>query len=323
MSNSSNDTHGRARNRVGPPRFRAWALAVLVPLAVAPVVGLSVTSPANADAQGAHSRDGSLSATGLSFTVNGKIPYKPDALSDGTTPANTSCSTIRRLKALVEAKLAEHTVFPSDAANLFQHWLDGTGTGVSLGQNSAVARELLTYPGFVNMNNKVQAFAAQRFDQGQTSVTLPTPTIPFLAPTASSPLTLLNFSNEHTFPSSVLGFSRYPRTGGLRVGHEEQQPVHRKVDLHDLRYVRVPRQRHHLYYGQCGNRHELLANPLRLAQIFSPSVVLRHLERNGTFQPARHLIIPDPKLVPPGANGAALGKGRQQRRLSQGWDLGS
>jgi hypothetical protein len=206
MSNSSNDTHGRARNRVGPPRFRAWALAVLVPLAVAPVVGLSVTSPANADAQGAHSRDGSLSATGLSFTVNGKIPYKPDALSDGTTPANTSCSTLRRLKALVEAKLAEHTVFPSDAANLFQHWLDGTGTGVSLGQNSGVARELLTYPGFVNMNNKVQAFAAQRFEQGQTSVTLPTPTIPFLAPTASSPLTLLNFSNEHSFPALYWAF---------------------------------------------------------------------------------------------------------------------
>ncbi len=206
MSSRSNDTHRRALKRVGPRRFRRWALAVLVPLAVAPVVGLSVTSPANADAQGAHSLGGRLSATGLSMTVSGKIPYKPDALSDATTPGNTSCSTIRRLKALVEAKLAEHTVFPSDAANLFQHWLDGTGTGVSLGQNSAVARELLTYPGFVNMNNKVQAFAAQRFDQGQTSVTLPTPTIPFLAPTASSPLTLLNFSNEGRYPGLYWAF---------------------------------------------------------------------------------------------------------------------
>ena len=126
--------------------------------------------------------------------------------SDGTTPGNTSCSTIRRLKALVEAKLAEHTVFPSDAANLFQHWLDGTGTGVSLGQNSAVARQPLTYPGFVNMNNKVQAFAAQRFDQGRRAVTLPTPTIPFLAPTASSPLTLLNFSNEGRYPGLYWAF---------------------------------------------------------------------------------------------------------------------
>ena len=52
MSSRSNDTHGRARKRVGPRSVPSPALAALVPLAVAPVVGLSVTSTANADAEG-------------------------------------------------------------------------------------------------------------------------------------------------------------------------------------------------------------------------------------------------------------------------------
>lgn len=212
MSNSNNGTHGCRRKPVGARRFGRRALAVLVPLVMAPVLGLVATAPATAVAEGAQSQV--LSSTALSFSVNGKIPYKPDALSDGTTPPNTSCSRIRKLKALVEAKLAEHSVFPSDAANLFQHWLDGTGTEMSLGQNSAVARALRTYPGFVDMNNKIQAYAAHGFDQGQTAVTLPSPVSPFLPPTDSSPLTLLNFSNESRYPALYWAFSG---TQGLGV----------------------------------------------------------------------------------------------------------
>ncbi len=209
MSNSNNGGRGRRQERFGASLPPGRALAVLVPLAVAPVIGLLGlvgTAPANANAQPAQSQNHSISSMALSLSVSGKIPYKPDALTDGTTPGNTSCSRIRKLQALVEAKLAEHSVFPSDAANLFQHWLDGTGTQVSLGQNSGVARELLTYPGFLNMNNKIQSYAAGRFDQGQTTVTVPTPVSPFSPPTDSSPLTLLNFSNQSRYPGLYWAF---------------------------------------------------------------------------------------------------------------------
>jgi hypothetical protein len=211
MSNSNNGGRGRLRsqNRLGPSRPRGRALAIRVTLAVAPLIGLLglvQTAPADAVAQPVQSQNHSISSSALSLRVSGKIPYEPDALTDGTTPGNTSCSRIRKLQALVEAKLAEHSVFPSDAANLFQHWLDGTGTQVSLGQNSGVARELVTYPGFVNMNNKIQSYAAARFDQGQTTVTVPTPVSQFSPPTDSSPLTLLNFSNESRYPDLYWAF---------------------------------------------------------------------------------------------------------------------
>jgi hypothetical protein len=214
MSSSDNCTHGRPRKRALVPWSRRWARAVLVPLVVAPVVGLAATSPATAVAEGAQSQSQSLSSAGPSFVVHGTIPYKPDSSADGTTPANTSCSTIRKLEALTEAKIAEYGVFPLDARNLLQHWLDGTGTQVSLGQNSGVARELLTYPGFVGMNNKIQAYTVQRLGQGQAAVTLPTPVSRLSPPTASSPLTLLDFSDEAHYPDLYWAFRG---TQGLNV----------------------------------------------------------------------------------------------------------
>jgi hypothetical protein len=207
-------------NNVGARRFRGSPLAVRVPLALAlafvvgPVATFLATSPASASAAIAQDQPLAPAATSSALAVNGAIPYRPDASADVTTPPNTSCSTLRKLEALVEGKLAEHTVFPSDAASLFQHWLDGTGTGVSLGQTSALARELLTYPGFVGMNSKVQVYAAQRFNQGQANVTLPTPTSPLSQSTDSSPLTLLNFSSEGRYPDLYWAFRG---TQGLRV----------------------------------------------------------------------------------------------------------
>ena len=206
MFSSKNGTRGCVRRHIAASRPRLMAVAALVPLALVPVVGLVATSPAPAAAQGDRSQGQVASSMGSSFIVTGRIPYIPDSSSDVTTPANTSCSTLKRLEVLVEAKLAEHTVFPSDAANLLQHWLDGTGTRVSLGPTTGVARELLTYPGFINMNNEVQVYAVDRFDQGQTNVTMPTPVSPYLTPTASSPLTLLNFSDRSHFPDLYWAF---------------------------------------------------------------------------------------------------------------------
>jgi hypothetical protein len=205
-------------NNVGARGFKGSHLGVLVPLAVAPIVGLMATfltlSPVSASAATAQIQRQAAASTSSALVVNGEIPYKPDASADVTTPPNTSCSTLRKLEALVEGKLAEHTVFPSDAASLFQHWLDGTGSAVSLGQTTALARELLTYSGFVDMNRKVQVYAAQGFNQGQVTVTLPTPVSPLSQSTNSSPLTLLNFSNEGRYPDLYWAFRG---TQGLRV----------------------------------------------------------------------------------------------------------
>jgi len=198
----------------GVRRRRRWARAVLAPMSAATAVGLLATAPANAFAQPAHNNLQPLSSTGISFTVHGKIPYRPDPLADATTPANASCSTLTKLEAMVEAKVAEYGVFPSDARNLFQHWLDGTGTQVSLGQNTGLDRELLSYPGFVNMNNEVQIYAANRLEQGQTTVTLPTPLSPLSAPSESSPLTLLDFTNRGRYPDLYWAFRG---TQGLAV----------------------------------------------------------------------------------------------------------
>jgi hypothetical protein len=203
---SRNGARGGVRRYIAASRPPVMAAAALVPLTVVPVVGLVASSPAIAATQGDRSQGQVTSSTGSSFIVTGKIPYAPDSSSDVTTPANSSCSTLKRLEVLVEAKLAEHTVFPADAANLFQHWLDGTGTRVSLGPRTGVARELLTYPGFITMNNEVQVYAVDRFDQGQTNVTLPTPVSPHLTPTASSPLTLLNFTDRSHYPDLYWAF---------------------------------------------------------------------------------------------------------------------
>ena len=149
---------GCVRRYIAASRPRVMAVAALVPLALVPVVGLVATSPAIAAAQGDRSQGQVASSTGSSFIVTGKIPYTPDSSSDVTTPANTSCSTLKRLEVLVEAKLAEHTVFPSDAAEFVRSTGWTAGTRVSLGPTTGVARELLTYPGFINMNNEVQVY---------------------------------------------------------------------------------------------------------------------------------------------------------------------
>jgi hypothetical protein len=208
----------RNSSNAGARRFRGSPLALLVPLAVAPAVGLVATflpaSPASAGSATAQGQRLVPASTSSALAVNGEIPYKPDASADVTTPPNTSCSTLRKLEALVEGKLAEHTVFPSDAASLFQHWLDGTGSEVSLGPTTALARELLSYSGFVDMNSNVQVYAAQRFNQGQATATLPTPAGSLSQSTASSPLTLLNFSNRGRDPDLYWAFRG---TQGLRV----------------------------------------------------------------------------------------------------------
>jgi hypothetical protein len=214
MYKSHNLVPGRSTGVVGVRRSRMWAKAVLIPLATASAAGLLAASPANASAQGAESPLQSVSSAGIPFTVHGKIPYRPDPLADATTPANASCSTLTKLEALVEAKVAEYSVFPTDARNLLQHWLDGTGTTVALGQNTGVARELLSYPGFVNMNNEVQVYAASRLAQGQTTITLPAPLSPLSVPSASSPLTLLDFSDKGHYPDLYWAFRG---TQGLTV----------------------------------------------------------------------------------------------------------
>jgi hypothetical protein len=158
--------------------------------------------------------DGSTTAA-PTVSVQGSIPYMPDAGETAVTPLSASCSRLYKgfdLALYVSELAAFKADRAPDAANLLAHWFAGSGQPVNYGANSVLATKAAAFPAFQVMNSKVQAFVGQRLGEGTTNITVPTNQ--GYSPTSQRPLVLLNFNDVVNFPALYWAFRA---TQGIKV----------------------------------------------------------------------------------------------------------
>ena len=157
---------GRGR-RSGDGRRRGrgrWALAAAV-AAVAAAAGCSGTA---GDGSGPGSRPASAaspqardSAARPDFTVAGRFPvFRAPGQDTHAQDPSSRCdpATFQRNRAVGRAAVAGFAFTGADAsARLLAHFLQGTGTPVNFGPDSAIARQAKASSAFRTMNRSVQA----------------------------------------------------------------------------------------------------------------------------------------------------------------------
>ena len=172
---------GRGR-RSGDGRRRGrgrWALAAAVAAAVA-AAGCSGTA---GDGSGPGSRPASAaspqardSAARPGFTVAGRFPvFRAPGQDTHAQDPSSRCdpATFRRNRAVGRAAVAGFAFTGADAsARLLAHFLQGTGTPVNFGADSAIARQAKASSAFRAMNRSVQAGVLRQLRAGRTRVQL-------------------------------------------------------------------------------------------------------------------------------------------------------
>jgi hypothetical protein len=172
---------GRGR-RSGDGRRRGrgrWALAAAVAAAVA-AAGCSGTA---GDGSGPGSRPASAaspqardSAARPDFTVAGRFPvFRAPGQDTHAQDPSSRCdpATFRRNRAVGRAAVAGFAFAGADAsARLLAHFLQGTGTPVNFGADTAIARQAKASSAFRTMNRSVQAEVLRQLRAGRTRVQL-------------------------------------------------------------------------------------------------------------------------------------------------------
>ena len=173
---------GRDR-RSGDERRRGrgrWALAAAVAAAVAAAAGCSGTA---GDGSGPGSRPASAaspqardSAARPDFTVAGRFPvFRAAGQDTHAQDPSSRCdpATFQRNRAVGKAAVAGFAFAGADAsARLLAHFLQGTGTPVNFGADTAIARQAKASSAFRTMNRSVQAGVLRQLRAGRTRVQL-------------------------------------------------------------------------------------------------------------------------------------------------------
>jgi len=172
---------GRGR-RSGDGRSRGrgrWALAA----AVAAVAAAAGCSGAAGDGSGPGSRPASAaspqardSAARPGFTVAGRFPvFRAPGQDTHAQDPSSRCdpATFQRNRAVGKAAVAGFAFTGADAsARLLAHFLQGTGTPVNFGPDTAIARQAKASSAFRTMNRSVQADVLRQLRAGRTRVRL-------------------------------------------------------------------------------------------------------------------------------------------------------
>ena len=156
-----------------------WALAA----ALAAVAAAGGCSGAAGDGSGPGSRPPSAaspqardSAARPGFTVAGKFPvFRAPGQDTHAQDPSSRCdpATFQRNRAVGKAAVAGFAFTGAEAsARLLAHFLEGTGTPVNFGADSAIARQARASSAFRTMNRSVQADVLHQLRAGRTRVQL-------------------------------------------------------------------------------------------------------------------------------------------------------
>jgi len=167
----SGDGRRRGRDR--------WVLAAAV-AAVAAAAGCSGTA---GDGSGPGSRPASTaspqprdSAALPGFTVAGRFPvFRAPGQDTHAQDPSSRCdpATFQRNRAVGKAAVAGFAFTGAEvSARLLAHFLQGTGTPVSFGADTAIARQARASSAFRTMNRSVQAGVLRQLRAGRTRVQL-------------------------------------------------------------------------------------------------------------------------------------------------------
>jgi hypothetical protein len=156
---------------------RWWAAAAVALTAVAGCSGRPAGQP-GADPQpaGATSPGATPRATRPGFTVAGRFPvFRAPGQDTHAQAPSSRCdpATFQRNRAVGKAAVAGFAFTGEDAsAKLLAHFLQGTGTPVNFGADSAIARQARASSAFRAMNRSVQAEVLRQLRAGRTRVQL-------------------------------------------------------------------------------------------------------------------------------------------------------
>ena len=168
--------HGGRSGRSGRGR-RWWAAAALALTAMGGCSGPSTGQP-GADPQpaGATSPGATPRAARPDFTVAGRFPvFRAPGQDTHAQFPSSRCNpaTFQRNRAVGRAAVAGFAFTGADAsARLLAHFLEGTGTPVNFGPDTAIARQAKASSAFRAMNRSVQAEVLRQLRSGRTRVQL-------------------------------------------------------------------------------------------------------------------------------------------------------